>query len=111
MREALTLSFAFLAGALGMAWFALAKLAHWRQVTGQDAQSEATRRGLRLAGSTALGVCLILCLLADHISMSFLVWVMIQASAALGVAMILAYRPRLMSVVVFRPSGSLDAAR
>jgi len=97
MREALLLSFAFAAGAVGMGWFALAKLPHWRQVTGQEVQTERTRRALRIAGGVAVAACLALCLVADHISMSFLVWIMIQAAAALGVAMILAYRPGLLA--------------
>ena len=111
MREALLLSFAYLAGALGMAWFALAKLSHWRQVTGQQVQTEGARRALRIAGSAAAGVCLVLCLAADHISMAFLVWVMIQASTALGVAMILTYCPRWMSKLAFPASGAMQAAR
>jgi hypothetical protein len=99
MREALLLTLAFVAGATGMGWLALAKLPHWRLVTGQPAQDRSTRRALRIAGSAALAMSLILCLAADHISMSFLVWIMIQAAAALGVAMILAYRPRLLAAL------------
>jgi hypothetical protein len=102
MREALLLASAFLAGAVGMVWFALAKLPHWRQVTGREIQADGTRRALRIGGSAALAVCLALCLVADHISMSFLVWIMIQAAAALGVAMMLAYRPRALAGLAFQ---------
>jgi NAD/NADP transhydrogenase beta subunit len=105
MPDSLLLLFALLAGAAGMAWFALAKLPHWQQVTGQQAQRQGTRRRLRLAGAMAVSVSLALCLLADHASMSFLVWIMIQAAAALGVAMVLAFRPRLLAALVFRTSS------
>ena len=106
MREALLLSFAFLAGAAGMSWFALAKLPHWRQVTGREIQAHGTRRALRLGGSAALAACLVLCLMADHITMSVLVWIMIQGAAALAVAMTLAYRPRALGVLAFQSAVS-----
>jgi hypothetical protein len=96
MPEGLLLFFALVAGAAGMAWFALAKLPHWRQVTGEETQTPHTRRGLRIAGAVALAVSLGLCLAADHVSMSFLVWIMIVAAGALSVAFALAYSPRTL---------------
>jgi hypothetical protein len=102
MPEALLLLLALGAGATGMAWLALAKLPHWRQVTGQPAQRADTRRRLRVAGSAALAVSLALCLAADHVSMSFLVWIMIIAAGALSVAFALAYKPRTLAWLAFR---------
>jgi hypothetical protein len=102
MSEALLLLLALAAGVTGMAWLALAKLPHWRQVTGQPAQCAGTRRLLRIAGSAALAVSLGLCLAADHVSMSFLVWIMIVAAGALSVAFALAYRPRTLGWLALR---------
>ena len=102
---ALLLLLAFATGVTGTAWLALAKLPHWRQVTGQEVQSAATRRTLRIAGAVALAVSLALCLAADHITMSFLVWIMIIAAGALAVAFTLAYRPRTLSWMVLRSSS------
>ena len=105
MSEAMMLCSAFLASLAGMGWLALAKLPHWRQVTGQEFQSAGTRRTLRIAGAVALAGSLGLCLAADHITMSLLVWVMIIAAGALAVAFTLAYRPRTLSWMVVRSSN------
>ena len=86
MSSSLLLSLAFVCGVIGTAWFALAKLPHWRQVTGEEWQHGGTRSALRFAGAVALVLSLGLCLAADHVTMSFLVWIMIQAAGALGVA-------------------------
>jgi hypothetical protein len=102
MSEALLLLLALGAGAMGMAWLALAKLPHWRQVTGEPAQAAGTRRLLRIAGTAALAVSLALCLATDHVSMSFLVWIMIIAAGALSVAFALAYKPRTLNWMAFR---------
>ena len=92
----------FIIGVAGMAWLALAKLPHWRQVTGEEWQDTGTRRVLRFAGGVALAMSLGLCLAADHVSMSFLVWVMTLAAGALGVAIVLAWRPRALRWMVLR---------
>jgi hypothetical protein len=102
MPSTVLLSLAFVTGVTGMAWFALAKLPHWRQVTGEEWQHGGTRSALRFAGAVALGVSLGLCLAADHITMSFLVWIMIQAAGALGVALLLAFRPRTLRWIALR---------
>jgi hypothetical protein len=102
MSEALLLMLALGTGATGMAWLALAKLPHWRQVTGEPAQGTGTRRMLRVSGSAALAVSLGLCLAADHVSMSFLVWIMIIAAGALSVAFALAYKPRALNWLALR---------
>jgi hypothetical protein len=102
MSSAWLLVLAMVTGLAGMTWFALAKLPHWRQVTGEEWQDIGTRRVLRFAGSVALGVSLGLCLAADHVSMSFLVWIMTVAAGALGVAFTLAWRPRTLRWMVLR---------
>lgn len=102
MSSAWLLALAIATGVVGMAWLALAKLPHWRQVTGEEWQDSGTRRVLRFAGSVALVVSLGLCLAADHVSMSFLVWIMTVAAGALGVAFTLAWRPRALRWMVLR---------
>jgi hypothetical protein len=97
--DALLLVVAWLLTLLGLAWFALALDAHWRQVRGAAA---APRRGvLRGLGSVALCVSLLLCLRADHVSMAPLVWVMGLAAGALAMAFVLAWRPRWLAPLVF----------
>jgi hypothetical protein len=94
MSEALMLCSAFVASLVGMSWLALAKLPHWQQVTSAKGQSTRARQLLRLLGAAALALSLALCMAADHITMSFLVWVMSLAAASLIVAFTLAWRPR-----------------
>ena len=98
MPESVLLALEILAGVSGMAWFALAKLPHWQQVTGASDLAPGTRRNLRLAGAASLTVALALSLVADHITMSFLTWFMTLAAASLIVAFALAWRPRTLGV-------------
>jgi hypothetical protein len=111
MPEGVLLLLAQLASLAGMCWFALAKLPHWQQVTGATTQSTATRNALRALGGLALGVSLYLCLLADHVSMSFLVWTMTLAAGALAVALLLAWRPRWMAPFTLGIGGGDRAKR
>jgi hypothetical protein len=97
MPEALLLALEIAAGIAGMAWFALAKLPHWQQVTGASSLADGTRRNLRIAGSSALAAALALSLVADHVTMSFLTWFMTLAAASLLVAFTLAWRPRTLA--------------
>ncbi len=88
MSEAALLALAALLSLAGMALFALAMPAHWAQVAGTAPPlSRAACRRLRGAGALALAASLALCLAADHPSMAVLVWVMLLALAACGVAM------------------------
>jgi len=102
MSDSWLLALEFAIGVTGMAWLALAKLPHWREVTGEEWQDAGTRRVLRFAGGVALTVSLGVCLAADHVSMSFLVWIMTLAAGALGVAFVLAFRPRALRWMVIR---------
>jgi hypothetical protein len=86
--------------ALGLAWLALAMDAHWQQVRGPQRPPSNTVRVLRVLGTLAIVLSLILCFVADHASMAPLVWVMALAGGALLVALILAWRPRLLSPLV-----------
>jgi hypothetical protein len=81
----------------GMAWFALAKDAHWRQLR---AGAPTRRKLLRGLGAFALIDALFLCLLADHASMAALVWVMALAASAQIVAFTLTWRPRLLTPLI-----------
>jgi hypothetical protein len=108
MPESVLLSLEIVTGIAGIAWFALAKLPHWQQVTGERALSDPTRRNLRIAGAAALAAALGLSLLADHVTMSFLTWFMTLAAASLIVAFTLAWRPRALApfAAPFVPSSS-----
>lgn len=94
-------NWALLAGAAlvnltGFAWLALAMSAHWQQVHASAAPSTRTRHLLRLLGSGSLVAGAVLCFLADRPSMAVLVWLMLLVATAPMVAMILAWRPRLL---------------
>ncbi|MFV0476307.1 MAG: DUF3325 domain-containing protein [Parahaliea sp.] len=94
MAENLLLALALFASFCGMAWFALARNIHWRQVRNSREASPKTRTLFRVAGWLGLVGSLWLCLLADAPSMAVLVWIMSLALAALAVAMLLSWRPR-----------------
>jgi Protein of unknown function (DUF3325) len=102
--EGVWLMFAFLFSLAGMGWFALALDAHWQQVYGPDSPGLSTRRFLRVLGTIALAVSLILSFRADHASMAPLVWIMGLAAAALVIALLLAWWPRALRM--WMPAGS-----
>lgn len=79
---------------LGMASLSLSLPNHWRQVTGIETSqpTPSQQNALRIFGYLSLFVSLVLCLAADHPTMAVLVWVMLLALAAKGVAMILTWR-------------------
>ncbi len=92
-EAALLLLAAAICGFCAMAWFALAKPAHWRQVRRGTTLADGTRRALRVAGCLALLLSLWLCLCADAPSMAALVWLMLLAVSAAAVALTLSWRP------------------
>ncbi|MFT3811940.1 MAG: DUF3325 domain-containing protein [Acidovorax sp.] len=84
----------------GMAWLAMAMPVHWAQVRNVHVrEAGGTRRGLQLLGAAALTLSLCACLMADSPAMATLVWVMLMAAAAPGVAMLLARRPRWLRLL------------
>ena len=94
MHKAVLLILALLCSAGGIAWLALAMEVHWQQARGADAgPARRTAIGLRVLGGVALAVSFGVCLLADHVTMAVLVWVMSLAASALLVALALAWRP------------------
>lgn len=99
MSECLWLLLAFVASLLGMAWLALAMDEHWQQARGPGLPGAATQRLLRFVAGMALAVSLWACFLADHPSMAPLVWIMSLAVAALLVALLLAWCPRVLAAL------------
>lgn len=79
---------------LGMGSLALSLPNHWRQVTGIETSLPSTsqQNSLRVFGYLSLAASFVLCLLADHPTMAVLVWVMLLAAAAKGIAIILTWR-------------------
>ena len=84
----------------GLAWLALAMDTHWQQVRGAQPLGRGTALALRLLGTAALLLSLLLCLNADHATMAALVWVMALAAAALTVAFLFSWRPRWLAPLV-----------
>ncbi|GKS95670.1 DUF3325 domain-containing protein [Acidovorax sp. SUPP2825] len=113
MLDALLLLAALAANGAGLGWLALAMGVHWAQALGDGVpQPRRTVAQLRWAGVAALAGSLALCLSVDHGSMASLVWVMALAGAALCIAFTLAWRPRVLGLLVpwVRARGA-DAAR
>jgi hypothetical protein len=98
--KVLYLCFAFIGATAGFAWLALAMEVHWGQVCKDVPVSRVRTRALRTAGALGLLLSLGACLMADHASMAALVWVMLLAVAALSVAFILSWRPRLLTFLL-----------
>ena len=92
------LTAALASNAVGLAWLALAMDVHWQQVRGAGLRGPVTV--LRFLGGAALSVSLVLCFVVEHPSMAPLVWVMSLAGSALLVAFTLAWRPRLLAMLV-----------
>ena len=96
MPEATMLFAAVACNVAGFAWLATAMDVHWQQVRHSQVPTGGIIVIMRILGATALILSLVLCLLADHVTMAPLVWVMSLAAAALIVALTLAWRPRLL---------------
>lgn len=105
MPDALWLLIAYLASTTGLAWLALAMDTHWEQVRGSASQRVGTVLVLRLLGSAALVLSLLLCLRVDHASMAALVWIMGLAASALTIAFTLSWCPRALAPLVLARPG------
>lgn len=101
MAEALTLCLAALFSLAGMGWLALSLEVHWRQLFGRQAVLTASAANrLRLAGWSGLLLSAVCCFIADRPSMASLVWVMLQAGAAMAIAQVLAWRAHWLRLLV-----------
>lgn len=101
MHDALLLLLALLACVAGMGWLALSMDVHWAQARGAAPRPPVLVRTLRLAGAGALVAGLVLCLTVDSPSIAVLVWFMALAGAALTIAFTLAWRARILGMLVF----------
>lgn len=100
MVQGLWLAAALLCGLAGFGWLALAMDTHWEQVRGPQPAPARTVRQLRTLGWLALAASLACSLAADHPTMAALVWIMALAVGALGTAFALAWRPRVLRLLV-----------
>ncbi len=98
MTEAVWLVVAAITALAGMSWLALTLQPHRKQVFPAELQQISTRR-LKMLGWSFLLLSAVFCFQADHPSMAVLVWVMLQAFAAMIVAMILSRRPVLLRFI------------
>lgn len=96
MPEATLLFAAVACNVASFAWLATAMEVHWQQVRGMQQLSAGMAVLLRVLGACGVVLSLLLCLMADHVTMAPLVWVMSLAAAGLVVAFTLAWRPRLL---------------
>lgn len=109
MASAVLLAAAFLGAVAGMSSFALALKPHWAQVQGAARHDRTLVRRLRALGTTCSILSFAACLAADHVSMAFLVWLMTLSTAALLVALTLAYAPRSLSWLARLAGGPRSA--
>ena len=100
MAEALLHTAAALCSIAGMGWLAVAMKPHWTQVRGSQPLAQRGVVTLRALAVLSLVAALVLCLLANHASMAALVYGMTLIASALFVAFTLAWRPRLLTVLV-----------
>ena len=98
MSEAIWLIAAGSFSILGMSWLALAMKTHWQQLM-DDQSNMPCSSLLRCMGFGALAASGMCCLMADYASIAMLVWVMLGASAAFCVALILSQSPKLLKAV------------
>lgn len=100
MAEPLLLTAAAVCSTAGMGWLAAAMKPHWMELRGSQPLGDREVVTLRVLAALSLAASFVLCLWADHASMAALVYVMMLTASALLVAFTLAWRPRLLSVLV-----------
>jgi hypothetical protein len=93
MLDDVWLGLALACGVCGMASLAAAMKVHWQQAHPHVPYRAERARGLRVAGSSALVLTLLFCLLGAHPTLGVLLWVMTLTASTLTVAFTLAYRP------------------
>lgn len=94
MSDGILLILALAIAVAGMVAFALANDAHWRQLLGARQQTIAMRIACKSVGATFLGFSLVLCAMADPITMALLVWPMLLGVAAAVVAAFVTVKSR-----------------
>lgn len=109
--KAIWWTLAYLSCLAGCGWLALALEPHWQQVRGPQPLARRTVRGLRVLGTAGVLGSLGASLGADHASMAVLVWVMNLAAAALTVAFLLTWRPRLLAPLLVWVPGRAPPRR
>ncbi|MFO6431620.1 DUF3325 domain-containing protein [Erythrobacter sp. W302b] len=90
---ALLFTCAMLTAIAGCACLALSQERHWKAVSGTAPHA---RRTLRVAGWAQLGLSLASCILCDGASFAALLWPLLVMLAALVMAAVLTWRPRLL---------------
>lgn len=98
--SSLMLAAAYIASTFGLAFLALAMEVHWEQVQGDTLLPASSKTLLRGLGVADLIISLVLCLLADHVTMAALVWIMLLATGAVTVAFTLTWRPQWLAPLV-----------
>jgi hypothetical protein len=81
---------ALLISLVGLALIAATIPRHWRQLRDDTPLSPRLALVLRLGGSLALFVSLLLCLASGHPTMTVLVWIMLLAVGAVLIALLFA---------------------
>lgn len=99
--HALLLAAASLAGYIGFACLALAMPRHWIEVSGRKTAPH--RRWLRPCGFALLGIAYALCVHRDGASFGSVLGMILLSAAAGAVALTLAWRPRLLSLLTLSP--------
>lgn len=92
---------------IGMGWLALAMDVHWKQVYAGAVRSQRGALVLRALGYAALITSLVLCLLADTVTMAVLVWMMLLALSAAVIAFALSWRPGVLAPLAFRAGARI----
>ena len=88
---------AFTLAFTGWASLALSQARHWRAVAGTRPRWRGRQR--RVIGAGLLALALAPCLLRDDASFAALTWLLLLSVAAMVLALVLAYRPRLLRLL------------
>lgn len=101
--HALLLVAASLAGYIGFACLALAMPRHWAEAGGRKTATTPHRRQLRACGFALLGLAYAFCVHRDGAGFGSVLWIVLLSAAAGAVALTLAWRPRLLSLLTWFP--------
>jgi len=99
MPKYLLLSLTIICCYFAMAWFSFAIKSHWQQVTSGQELTGGKIKLYRVLGGIFLVIALVLCFLADNVSIAVLVWIMSTTAASIAVAFTLSYKPSWLRIL------------
>lgn len=100
MRDLLLTLAAFGLALWGFSLLALSQARHFETVHACPPPT-GTRTASRMAGFTAIGLCLPLCIVSEGAGFGSLLWLLLISAAAMAIALTLTWRPRWLRALTF----------